>query len=203
MNNPKEIDINAFKAGDQQAFAHVVEKFTKLVMRRAWVFLREKQDVEDVTQDTFTELYKSRANFENEASIKGFLWQVVTNRCINFKAKKRLIPLEDLEESLLSPDELTIEMDRQGDLQDIDRYSQYLKPEMQDTLRYFYKEELPAEEIARLMNVAKSVVYYRLKAAKEAIRKRTRSQSIRIFISILFSIVCVFFLKKIFDAFGI
>ena len=209
MNKKEKIDIEAFKAGDERAFAHVVTKFQRLVTSRASDFLKVEQDIEDVRQEAFAELHRSRANFENEAAIKGYLYKVASNKCRNLLEKNKPFPVapEDLEQLEQDPlpflDELTLEVDRRGDLEDIERYSQHLSREMRDTLHYFYKEELPAEEIARLMKVSTKTVYYRIGAAKTALRKLMKSRGIRIFFSILFSIVCAFILKKIFAVFGI
>lgn len=211
-NNPEEIDFAAFRAGDEQAFAHVFTKYSKVMFSQAAEILTVKQDVEDICQETLTALYENRQNIADENHIRNWLRYVARLKSLNLKRSKKseeLIPPEKWEGHIGEEDEpqsflsqLTTEIDKQIIMEDVATLAERLKPQLRDTLKYLYIEGLSFKETAALMNVALSVVYYRHTSAKKAIREMIDNQTIKITL-LLLTLLYAFFLKKIFAAIGI
>jgi RNA polymerase sigma factor (sigma-70 family) len=56
-------------------------------------------DADDLVQDVFIKVWKSLANFRNDAQLYTWMYRIATNECITFLNKKKLknnIPLDDV-----------------------------------------------------------------------------------------------------------
>lgn len=211
-NSPEKFDLDAFKSGDEQQFAHICTLYSYVITSQAAELLTVKEDVEDIYQETLTALYENRQDIVSEKHIKNWLRRVARNKSLNLirgKKGEELIPPEKWERyegeddkpgSFLS--QLTTETDKQGIMEDIATFVERLKPQLRDTFKYLYIEGLSPRETAALMNVALSVVYHRHKAAKKAIREMIDNQTIKIRLFLL-TLLYAFFLKKMFAAIGI
>lgn len=64
-------------------FNQIVDKYANFVFRIAMVKTKNKQDAEDVFQDTFFKLYKCGIAFQSEEHIKSWLIKVTINASID------------------------------------------------------------------------------------------------------------------------
>jgi RNA polymerase sigma-70 factor (ECF subfamily) len=67
------------KAGDHDAFRHLVERHSRSVFRLAYRFTGDEQDAEDVVQETFLRAFREIRRFEARSSFATWLYRITVN----------------------------------------------------------------------------------------------------------------------------
>ena len=178
-NNDVEL-LQRSLAGDQNAFAKLVQKYQKPVHALAWRKVGDFHVAEEITQDTFLLVYKKLATLKDPNRFEGWLYRIAARQCYAWLRKKRT-QTQSLEET-------------DSDLIDQMTYSEYIAQEqakaateaqrnivrkllerLQEsertvvTLHYF--GEMTCEEISRFLGVSASTVKSRLRRARFRLRK--------------------------------
>lgn len=73
----------AFQEGDQEAFALLYDRHTRALINFFYKMCYDRALAEDLTQDTFLKLLRSRGKYRPEASFKTFLYTVAKNLWID------------------------------------------------------------------------------------------------------------------------
>lgn len=71
--------VSRFKNGDHDAFDEMVTRYWDRIFARAFHLLKNREDAEEVTQDTFIRAQKGLANFRGDSSFSTWLFQIATN----------------------------------------------------------------------------------------------------------------------------
>jgi RNA polymerase sigma-70 factor (ECF subfamily) len=157
------------QAGDQDAFAELVERHESMVYSLAYHFFNDRSRAEEVAQDVFLQLYRNLGSLETEAHVLFWLRQVATRRCIDQVRRLRMkaVSLEDAGELRA--------VDRNADPFLDRRLKQSIQelPEVQRalvTLRY--QEDLDPSEICRIVGMPVNTVKSHLHRALQALRRK-------------------------------
>jgi RNA polymerase sigma-70 factor (ECF subfamily) len=67
------------KAGDHEAFRHLVERHSRGVFRLAYRLTGHEQDAEDVVQETFLRAFRQIRRFEARSSFATWLYRITVN----------------------------------------------------------------------------------------------------------------------------
>jgi RNA polymerase sigma-70 factor (ECF subfamily) len=73
--------IRRFLEGDEQAFDELVRHWEIKVYNLAWRCLGNREDAQDVAQETFLSVYKSAKNLRNTDSFPTWLYRITLNHC--------------------------------------------------------------------------------------------------------------------------
>jgi RNA polymerase sigma-70 factor (TIGR02960 family) len=71
------------QAGDGDAFAALVEPFRRELHVHCYRILGSVADAEDVLQEAMMAAWRGLAQFEGRASLRGWLYRIATNKCLN------------------------------------------------------------------------------------------------------------------------
>lgn len=80
--------LDNFRAGDEPAFTELYNRFYQRVFYFAQRYV-EEDDAQDVTADTFIQLWRKRADFTQLNSLARFLFVVARNRCYDFHRRQK------------------------------------------------------------------------------------------------------------------
>jgi RNA polymerase sigma-70 factor (ECF subfamily) len=70
-------------AGDSDAFRELIEPHRRELQMHCYRMLGSFQDAEDALQDTLLAAWQGLGEFEGRASLRTWLYQIATNRCLN------------------------------------------------------------------------------------------------------------------------
>jgi RNA polymerase sigma-70 factor (ECF subfamily) len=82
--------IRAAQAGDQNAFAQLVQAYDQSVLRLALNLLRSPEDASDIYQEAFLRVYRNLHTFRFDCSFHTWLYRIVTNLCLDHLRKRRV-----------------------------------------------------------------------------------------------------------------
>jgi RNA polymerase sigma-70 factor (ECF subfamily) len=175
------------KRGDREAFTGLVEKYKQPVMNFVFRSLRDENEAEDVAQQVFLQVYKSRARYERTAKFSTWLFTIARNLCLNELRRRSRHPAESLEESHAEHEDqparqyedkknnLPTENVLHGEL--VGKIKEALAglPEIQRTaILLCRQDELSYEEIAKVLgcslSATKSVIHRGRETLKEKLK---------------------------------
>nr|WP_238361850.1 sigma-70 family RNA polymerase sigma factor [Actinopolymorpha pittospori] len=71
------------RSGDQAAFGELVDPYRRELQLHCYRILGSLQDAEDMLQETLLAAWRGLEDFEGRASLRGWLYRIATNRCLN------------------------------------------------------------------------------------------------------------------------
>jgi RNA polymerase sigma-70 factor (ECF subfamily) len=73
----------ALRAGDEGAFAVLVDRHRESVVNLTYRYLGNRSDAEDLAQEVFLKVYRARDRYEPSAKFTTWLYRVAVNACLN------------------------------------------------------------------------------------------------------------------------
>lgn len=98
MTGKKEIsesqqeDFTAIRkvlAGDTSGFTFLENKYHKIIASLIRKMVKNEEDVQDLTQETFIKAFNALENFNFGFSFSSWIYKIASNTCIDFLRKKR------------------------------------------------------------------------------------------------------------------
>lgn len=157
---------NAFRQGDEEAFAHLYRKFSPVLYSYGYHLCRNRDQTEDCMQDLFVHLYQHRSQLGETDCIKFYLYRSLRRRIAEkAQANSRWVWNE---EATAHPE---FELDMPAETGLIDQQTAYehkqklhyllnrLPKRQKEALYLLYFEELGYPEIAQVMGLEIKSVY--------------------------------------------
>jgi RNA polymerase sigma-70 factor (ECF subfamily) len=91
--------VQRAQAGDLNAFEALTNRYEQRVYSLALRMLRQEQDAEDVTQQTFLSALESLSGFRGEASFSTWLLRIAAHAALKVIRKRKGLPTVSLEET--------------------------------------------------------------------------------------------------------
>jgi RNA polymerase sigma-70 factor (ECF subfamily) len=83
MTHTEEITLERARTGDVAAFNELVSIYQTRIFSKVFSILRNRQDAEEITQDTFIRAQRGLSSFRGTASFSTWLYQIATNLARN------------------------------------------------------------------------------------------------------------------------
>jgi len=99
QTDPDAVLMLRVKRGDRAAFAELVEKYKQPLFNFIYRTLRDEAESEDLAQNVFLQVYKSRQRYERTAKFSTWLFTIARNLCLNEIRRRSRHPAESIEES--------------------------------------------------------------------------------------------------------
>lgn len=169
--------IARVKAGDQQAYAAIVQHYQGYVFTLVLRYVPNREDAEEVAQDVFVKAYRSLADFRGDARFSTWLYTIVRTTCLSFLRRKQQ-PLHSLEVpgvqeaalQLRTVEVSAVEIKTKNEL--LRRSYGLLNTDDSTILTLYYQAEQSLDEIGRILGVEPNTAKVRLHRARTRLREK-------------------------------
>ncbi|MBQ9614095.1 MAG: RNA polymerase sigma factor [Lachnospiraceae bacterium] len=166
--------VRRMKNGDRSAFDSIYEKYHIPILRSAYLICGNRQDAEDVMQDTFVACWLHVRELRKDESFRYWLFRIMAQA-----ARKTA-----KEHAALVPDEMIQDTADRGQLQQLvsDEYErvldgyfvenalQALSKQQREVIVLYYYNEMSVKEIANTLQVFEGTVKSRLFTARRQMK---------------------------------
>src|ERR1700758_668662 len=175
------------KAGDQSAFNYLVQKYRRPMVSFMYRMARNAAAAEDLAQEVFLRVYRSRENYEASAKFTTWLYRIATNLAVNHardtrhERPEKMVSLDepdedssrtlDVADGSLTAEEMLVRRER---LAAIRQRVQGL-PERQRIAVIMHKyQQMDYKEIAEVLKKSESATKSLLFRAYETLREQLK-----------------------------
>jgi len=81
--------IRRFQAGDETAFEEIVNRYKNRLMNFAYRFVLDREEAEDIVQDTFLKVYQNRYAYKEIAKFSTWIYTITANLAKTILRKRR------------------------------------------------------------------------------------------------------------------
>lgn len=164
--------VQRAQAGDEVAFAHLVETYQAHVFNLAYRMLGHRQDAEDAAQEAFLRAYRQLSTFRPEQRFSSWLLAIAAHYCVDQLRRRRFLWLSLDEAPVVGtlssrepgPEEAVLSHEQRDEVR---RLLDRLPPRYRlvTLLRYTY--DLSVAEIATVVGASEGAVKTQLCRARE------------------------------------
>ena len=165
--------------GDDGAFTTLVQKYQKSVHALAWRKVGDFHVAEEITQDTFLQVYKKLVTLKNPNQFAGWLYVIANRLCINWVQRRKPTmqsledtPMEEIEESSyahhISTERETEATERRDTI--VKKLLEKLPESERTVVTLYYLGEMSAKEIGRFLGVSVNTITSRLQRARKRLQ---------------------------------
>ena len=173
--------IRSILSGDDAAFSTLVEKYQKRVHALAWRKIGDFHYAQEITQDTFLQVYKKLPTLKNPNQFAGWLYVIANRLCLNWMRKKKPA-MQSLEGTSAEETErfsYIHYVSEQHETEASEHRCEIVKrllarlPESERTvMTLYYLGEMPAKEIGKFLGVSVKTVHSRLHRARKRLQEK-------------------------------
>jgi RNA polymerase sigma-70 factor (ECF subfamily) len=176
--------VRQAQQGDVRAFEQLFQQYQKGIYNAIYQIVRSESDAADLTQDVFVRAYRALPRLQSPEAFTSWLYRIAINLSRNHlrdSARSRTESLEfsDGDEEGGGQREIAdTSMDpaakaQTRDVQDrVRRAIATLSPDHRSVITFHHIEEMPVEEIARILDISVGTVKSRLSRARENLRRK-------------------------------
>ena len=180
MRNDDVALIQRTLAGDEIAFASLVGKYQRQVHAFARQKIGDFQIAEDITQETFLQVYQKLETLDDPTLFSKWLYTIAHHLCIAWFRQNRL-QTEPLEEVCIlgierepysryvASEHAKITAEAQRDL--VEKLLTKLKESDRKVITLHYFEEMTTSEIGKVLGVSENTIKSRIRRARQQLKK--------------------------------
>ena len=185
---PSDLDlVRGIKSGKEDAFEKMVERYHARVYSLSYGVLRNAEDAEEATQDTFLTLYRKIGTFDESKKFFSWFYRVALNQAYSRARRRRpasTVPIEDYlprfsSDGHIASPELP---DWSASIEDgpiarelagrAGEFMADLPPAYRDVIWMYDVEEMSTSDIAETLEISIPALKSRLHRARLYVRQR-------------------------------
>lgn len=148
--------------GDSSAFGLLYDRYHGQIYRFVYLKVSHREEAEDITHHVFLNAWQTMGSYKDKGfPFSSLLYQVARNKVIDhYRTKKTSLDLEDLNESEIPRNDITLEdsIHAQFQMDTVREALKQLKQDYQDVIIMRYIEELTPSEVAHIMKKPEATV---------------------------------------------
>lgn len=149
--------INQIIEGNSNAFAVLVDRYKDLVFTLSYKMVKNREEAEEISQDTFIKIFKSLNKFKGESKFSTWVYKITYNTCLDRLKKNKkensVVYIEDFSEHQVKSIETVFDtIDEKERNQRIQDCLLLLPSEDAFLLTLYYFDDQSIEEIAKVVD---------------------------------------------------
>ena len=165
--------IELLRQGSRQAFDKLYQLYVRRLMAYCRQFTKNREDAEEIVQDTFVQLWRHREEIRQSERLAPFLFTIAKRRIINaYRSLASTAIYEDYIEHLdaLGSEEAERGLSYADFLSQLEQGLQELSPTQARVIRLSRLEEMNNKEIAQMLLLSVHTVKNQLSLGLKALR---------------------------------
>ncbi|WP_439132459.1 RNA polymerase sigma factor [Polaribacter sp.] len=160
-NNNDQLYITKVIKGDTNAFAYLVDNYKNMVFSLAFKMTKNREEAEEISQDTFIKAYKNLSNFKGDSKFSTWLYRITYHTSLDaIKKQKNNNNTFEINEITFNQIE-AVESIMQGIARKerakvMDACLQKLPDEQRSLIWMFYYDELSLKEIMDITDLTEA-----------------------------------------------
>jgi RNA polymerase sigma-70 factor (ECF subfamily) len=174
--------------GDERAYRALVARYQRQIYSLAMRMVRQPQDAEDLTQETFVRMFRALDRYDPTRPFEAWLFTIASRLCIDHLRRRRLKPISIFQQDPGSGEERVIEAedpglkpDEQTSHAEEERSTQALidslPPHYRVVVVLRHQQDLSYEEIAEMLHLPLGTVKARIHRARALLKRRLEGPS--------------------------
>lgn len=178
MSKPTEKDIDftlmkAIQNGDMVSFNGMVDRYKDRLMNVIGRMLSSTEEAEDIVQETFVRVYQHRQSFNFQHCFSTWIYTIALNLARNELRKRKKFKFYDISEMQGNEKEFAVEMKLPSKLPEVLKGAIEELPEKYRTAFMLRDiQELPYDEVAKILSVPLGTVKSRVNRARMMLRDK-------------------------------
>ncbi len=167
MTTNDQILINQIVEGDTNSFTILVDRYKDLVFTLALRMLKNREEAEEVAQDSFIKTYKSLKTFKGDSKFSTWIYRVTYNSCLDrIKMNKKYLKNVEINEftahQVVAIDNALDKMKSKEQTLEIQRCIDKLPNEESFLLTLYYFDDLSLDEISKIVGITSNSIKVKL-----------------------------------------
>ena len=173
--------INLIINGDTNAFAILVDRYKDLVYTLALRMMKNREEAEEVSQDTFIKAYKSINRFKGDSKFSTWIYRIAYNTSLDRlkKNKKHFndVPIDEYtEHQVKTIDNALSQLENEERNQAIQKCITQLPSDDAFILTLYYFEEQTLDEISKVIGLTPNNVKVKLFRSRKKLATIMKAQ---------------------------
>lgn len=162
----------------RKKFEQIVIKYEKLIYSICYNLLKNKEESENMAQETFLSLYKNLDKYidldENE--IKNIICRIAINKCKDYfkskisKIQENISDIEDIE--IQSDENIEEKLLKEEEKKHINKIINELKSPYKEVLIEYYLKEKSLDEVSEKLNISKGTLKMQIHRGKNILKEK-------------------------------
>ena len=173
--------IRRILSGDDTAFETLVQKYQGSIHALAWRKIGDFHIAEEITQDTFLQVYKNLSQLRNPNQLLGWMYVIANRLCLKWLEKNKSVmqSLEDTPVEEIERVSYTHHVAEQRETERTEQHHELVKrllaklPESERTVvTLYYLGKMTTKEISRFLGVSVNTITSRLQRARKRLQEQ-------------------------------
>lgn len=167
--------IRAVQNGDMVAFSEIVDRYKDRLLNVIGRMLSSREEAEDIVQETFVRVYQHRQSFNFQHCFSTWIYTIGLNLARNELRKRKRFKHYDITEMQGNEAEFAVEMKLPSRLpQVISKAIDELPEKYRIAFTLRDLQELPYEEVAKVLSIPLGTVKSRVNRARMMLREKLK-----------------------------
>jgi len=167
--------VRAVQNGDMVAFSEIVDRYKDRLLNVIGRMLSSKEEAEDIVQETFVRVYQHRQSFNFQHCFSTWIYTIGLNLARNELRKRKRFKHYDITEMQGNEAEFAVEMKLPSRLpQVISKAIDELPEKYRVAFTLRDLQELPYEEVAKVLSIPLGTVKSRVNRARMMLREKLK-----------------------------
>lgn len=171
-NNNDQLYIKKVISGNTNAFVHLVDNYKDMVYSLAYKMTKNKQEAEEISQDTFVKAYKNIRKFKGDSKFSTWLYRIAYHTSLDYLKKdenhKHTFEINEITlNQITSVDNILQGLERKERAQLVDMCLFKLPEDERSLLWMFYFDEFSLNEITEITALSESNIKVKLHRARK------------------------------------
>ena len=176
MNDDDRVAIKKCRAGDKDAFRHLVERYQAEATGHARAILANREDALDAVQTAFLDAFQALDRFDMEREFYPWFYTILRNRCFKLAASLKRRQAISLDDTVIIAPTMSVSTE---DLMSLERALLELSPDERELITLKTLDGLSYDELAKRLEIPVGTVMSRLYNTRKRLREKLLRYSVK------------------------